>query len=109
MATNAAVSVGLEWPHNVIDFARNCGVEAALPSVLEMTWKVFPGAREIDARIEADAELPDLRSIVMEVNVGDMAVADATRAHTEWSRRIFDCFSPPFEIPVILSLTWGAE
>jgi hypothetical protein len=71
----------------VEQFAAAEGVREYLPPVLEMTRRVFPCARRMDVFVEEDAEMPEDRRIVIEVDV-PLPVPQAVAAHHRWTREI---------------------
>lgn len=94
MATNESTVVEPRVSNEVAPFAAEHGVDQYLPRVLEMTRRVFPGARRMDVFVEEDAEVPDDRRIIIEVEV-PLPVPEAVAAHHHWAHEMSQsCPSP---------------
>ena len=75
-------------PADVTAFAAEHGVADYLPAVLEMTRQVFPTSA-ITVRVEEDAEIFDMRFILMDVDVAGLDVDQLVAAHNLWSAGLF--------------------
>ncbi len=72
----------LDWniPEQVQTFAEEQGIADCLPKILETTQRLFPTAGRRAVALEEDAEIPDLRYLVIVVDVAqDLSQAMALR------------------------------
>jgi hypothetical protein len=77
-------------PPEVVAFADEQGVADYLPSVLEMTARLFPSARRLAALVEADPEIAGERTLILEVDL-PLDVREARDAHRRWNDALFAC------------------
>lgn len=73
---------------DVIAFAAEQGVSDYLIPVVEMTRRAFPTAT-IKTLVEEDAEIADMRYIVMEVDAVGLDVDQLVEAQHQWSAGLF--------------------
>jgi hypothetical protein len=90
MATDQSMVVQPRVSNKVAPFAAEHGVDQYLPDVLEMTRRVFPCTRRIDVFVEEDAEVPEDRRIIVEVEV-QLPPSEAVAAQHRWNREISQC------------------
>ena len=76
---------------DVVAFAREQQVEEYLPSVLEMTRRIFPSARRIAVTAEDDPEIANDKHIVIEVEAAGLNIEQALQARRQWCRDMFQC------------------
>jgi hypothetical protein len=81
-------------PEDVQAFAREQGVEAYLPAVLQTACRVFPDA-EVSIILEEDYEEVDLRYLVIVVRPQRLSVAQALEASERYYRDLFACVPAP--------------
>jgi hypothetical protein len=74
---------------DVLAFAAEQGVTDFLQPILDMTRRVFPENRRIQAVLQDDPELPGDQHMVFEVQVGAMDVDRSVERHWQWSRDLF--------------------
>ena len=75
-------------PAEVLAFAAEHGVADYLPALLEMTRRIFPTA-PIKTQVVEDAETPEDRYIVFEVDVDGLDVDRMVATQHEWSGGLF--------------------
>jgi hypothetical protein len=89
-----AVASLVALPSEVSAFAEEQGVGAYLPGVLELTRRVFPGARRFAVLVEDDPEIAGDRHIVFEVDV-PLSIPQALAAERRWSEGLFQLCPAP--------------
>src|SRR5438105_15273334 len=104
MSANGSAMMTHEWTQEVSDFAAEQGVGQYLPAVLEMTRRLFPTARRLAVRLEADWEIADQSYIVFEVEVVGWDVPQAVTARREWICELRRCCLPTRPGPFVLGL-----
>ena len=87
--TSTTSTLQAPFPADVLAFAAAQGAADLLRPVWDMTRRVFPHARRLEALLEDDPELTDDRHIVFEVEVGPVEVASSVERHWQWSRELF--------------------
>jgi hypothetical protein len=75
-------------PADVIAFAAEHGAADYVMPIVDMTRGVFPDA-PITPRVEEDAEVPEERYILVEVNVAELGVDQLVEAQQQWSAGLF--------------------
>lgn len=75
-------------PADVVAFAAEHGVTDYLLPLLEMTRRAFPTA-PIKTQVVEDAETPEDRYIVFEVDDAALDVDQMVEAQHEWSGKLF--------------------
>lgn len=73
---------------DVLAFAAEHGVADYLAALLEMTRRIFPTA-PIRTLVEEDAEIADMRYILLEVDVAGLDVDQLVEAQHQWSTGLF--------------------
>jgi hypothetical protein len=68
----------------VLAFAKEKGVTAYIPSLWELVRAIYPG-RNVRVVLDVDPELCDVRTIMFEVDVGDMEVDQMIATHDAWT------------------------
>jgi hypothetical protein len=89
-------------PADVAAFAAERGAADYLPAVQAMTHAVFPNV-PITIRLEEDAEIADLWTIVFELTLRGLDVPRYMELHGQWSRELFEvCPSTHVHLFVLL-------
>jgi hypothetical protein len=81
-------------PEDVWAFAREQGVEAYVPSVLEAARRVFPEA-EVEIVLDPDPEIDELCHLLVVVRGVKRTVDQALEASDEYHRNLFACVPAP--------------
>jgi hypothetical protein len=74
---------------DVAIFAAEHGVTDYLSSVLDMTRQIFPNALATP-RVQEDAEIPEVRFILVEVDTTDLDADQLVARERQWSAGLFD-------------------
>ena len=104
--TKTAQPIPPALPLEVHSFAAEQAVAAYLPSVLEMTRRIFADA-QLSVVVEDDPEIPHDRHIVLIVKAKGLDVAQALAARWEWHRELFACCPAPLVCVFRLGLELG--
>jgi hypothetical protein len=87
---SAATTPGLPvLSPEVLTFAEEQGVGDYLRPVVEMTRRLFPDARRLAVFVEEDLEIPDERSIILNVVMAGLDPDQYVEARFRWSRELF--------------------
>src|SRR5438309_1518872 len=81
-------------PKEVQAFAREQGVEAYLPAVLDAAQRAFPGA-EVGIELEEDHETEGLRYLVLGARQVPLSVEQALEARDNYYRHLLACVPAP--------------
>lgn len=92
MSLDLSMETGQDVPADVVEFAREFGIERNLFQVVELTQRIFPGPRRIEISVEDDPEIQE-REIVFDVVVS-LSAQQAVAAWEQWHRDLSDCDSP---------------
>jgi hypothetical protein len=76
-------------PEDVRAFAREQGVEAELPAVLEAARRLLPGVSGVRCLLEEDPEVMGLRHIVVIVQGTDPDAKSTLQVYTAWAQALF--------------------
>ena len=90
----ATQTPALVVPPEVLSLAAEQAVAAYLPTVLEMTQRIFPNALR-SLLVEDDREIGNDRHIVIRVQVDHLDVTQALEARYRWHRELFACCPAP--------------
>jgi len=104
MSTITAALPRREWPREVAEFAAEQGAEQYLPAVMEMTRRLFPGARRLEILLEADWEIANQKYLVVEVDMVGWDVSQAVAARHQWIQELRRCCPSPRPGPFVLGL-----
>ncbi len=74
----------------VLAFAAERGVTDYLPTVLDMTRRIFPGMIQ-RVTVEEDPSIADNRQVIVSVNVGDMDGNQMFETSHHWGGELFRC------------------
>jgi hypothetical protein len=74
------------WPAEVLDYADRHELRPYLEPFLAATRRVFPTARRLQVSLEYDPDLPDVGTIVFDVQVSDLSPSEAVSAQKRWNR-----------------------
>jgi len=106
MATNISATPNINCSPEVLSFAAKCGIDAAVPKILQITKDVFPSATEIRVFTENDWEDPNERALVFEVHVNRNDVSDIVEVHGRWSNGVSTSVPPSVVCPLVLAFEW---
>jgi hypothetical protein len=104
MTTITSPAAALGWPPEVTEFATGQGVEHCLPGVVAMTRQLFPTARRLQVFLEPDWDIAQQSYIVIQVEVTDWSVAQATAARQQWMQELGQCCALVRPGPFVLAL-----
>jgi hypothetical protein len=96
-----------QWPADVLVLAGEQKARACLDPLLQATQRIFPDARWLTVYLQADAEIPDERSIVFDVKLPGISPADARKARRQWNDELFRICPAPRAVPFVLLLDLG--
>src|SRR5258708_1331448 len=87
--SSAAVMRMPRLSSDVEDSAGREGVQVYLPSVMEMTERVFPDAARITVNVEEDPEIPDDAHLLFEVYLPAIDGEQYVDAKFRWGQELF--------------------
>jgi hypothetical protein len=108
MNQQAGTAIAHEFQPDVVDYAARHDAEAYLPRFWEMTWRVFPGARQLRVYLEPDGDMADFSFVVFEVGISPYNLAELRASTDRWHAAWGECYPPPRSCPIILRVREAA-
>ena len=84
----------MTWPADLIEVARNKGVEHQLDPLLEMTQQMFPDA-QIEVILQPDPDIADWWFIIFDIRSSITNAQQFLDAHDRWHEERLRMFPGP--------------